>query len=105
MINFVELKQIKMIDLQLDITNSTLQMLEKEATETNLPISKLVSNLLENYFSIRQWQKKQESVQATLIELAQLPYVLEMTEEEMNDFINAEIKAYREEKRQNIKNP
>lgn len=94
-----------MIDLQLDITNSTLQMLEKEATETNLPISKLVSNLLENYFSIRQWQKKQESVQATLIELAQLPYVLEMTEEEMNDFINAEIKAYREEKRQNIKNP
>ena len=105
MINFVELKQIKMIDLQLDITNSTLQMLEKEATETNLPISKLVSNLLENYFSIRQWQKKQESVQATLIELAQLPYVLEMTEEEMNDFINAEIKAYRKEKRQNIKNP
>ena len=105
MIIFVELKQIKMIDLQLDIKNSTLQMLEKEATETNLPISKLVSNLLENYFSIRQWQKKQESLQATLIELAQVPYALEMTEEEMNDFINAEIKAYREEERQKLEKP
>ena len=94
-----------MIDLQLDINNSTLQMLEKEATETNLPISKFVSNLLENYFSIRQWQKKQESVQATLIELAQTPYALEMTEEEMNDFINAEIKAYREEQRQKLEKP
>ena len=30
---------------------------------------------------------------------------LEMTEEEMNDFINAEIKAYREEERQKLEKP
>jgi hypothetical protein len=87
-----------MMDLQLEITKNTQQLLQKEATEKNLPISKLVSNLIENYFSMRKWQKNQANSKQLLIELAQNETTLDMTEDELMDFINTEIKAARAEK-------
>ena len=36
--------------LQLNISDFAQQLLQKEAVEKNMPISKLVSNLIENYF-------------------------------------------------------
>ena len=92
------------MDLQLDISNTTQQLLQKEASDKNLPISKLVSNLVENYFETRQWYKNQKKGKQLMVELAQNEITLDMTEEELMDYINAEIKAYREEKRtkQNI---
>jgi site-specific recombinase XerD len=87
-----------MMDLQLDITQNTQQLLQKEAIDKNLPISKLVSNLLENYFAARKWQKNQSNSKQILLELAQNDTALDMTEDELMDFINSEIDAYRTEK-------
>ena len=87
------------MNLQLNISDLTQQMLHKEASEKNSSISKVVSTLLENYFAMRQWRKSQESARQTLLDLAQDDIEIDMTDDELMDFINAEIKEMRQEQR------
>lgn len=87
------------MNLQLNISDLTQQMLQKEASEKNASISKIVSTLLENYFAMRQWRKSQESARQTLLDLAQDDIEIDMTDDELMDFINAEIKEMRQEQR------
>ncbi len=64
--------------------------MQKEKTET--PLEHL------NRFAAESPTLKQISGKILMLELAQNETVIDITEDELMDFINAEIKAYREEK-------
>jgi hypothetical protein len=92
------------MDLKLDLNDTIVKLLQKEAAEKKISVSQLVSDLLKNYISNKTFEKKQTNAQKLLKKLAAESPELPMPEEEMMDLINSEIKAYREEKRQVIEN-
>lgn len=87
------------MDLKLDLNDTIIQLLQKEAAEKNVSVSELVSELLKSYISNKSSKKKQAKSKQLLTKFAAESPKLPISEEEMMDLINSEIKAYREEKR------
>ncbi len=87
------------MDLKLDLNDTIMQLLQKEAAEKNISVSELVSELLKSYISNKSSKKKQAKSKQLLAKFAAESPTLPMPEEEMMDLISSEIKVYREEKR------
>jgi hypothetical protein len=90
------------MDLQLNLNETTEKQLQQEAAERNISVSQFISELLKNYFKYKTTDKKSKKAMTLLNKFAVESPQLPILEEEMMDFINAEIKTYREEKRQAI---
>ena len=86
-------------NIQIGLKETTQKELLKQAFEKQLSLPELISDLLDNYIATQKWQNNQASVQKLLLELVQDAPEPPMSDDEMMDFINAEIKDMRAEKR------
>ena len=76
------------MNLQLNLSDLTQEMLQKEASDKNATVSKIVSTLLENYFAMRKWRKSQESARQILLNLAKENIEIDLTDDELMSIFN-----------------
>ena len=85
-------------NIQIELEEGLQKMLLKEASKKKVSVSQLISDLLENYLLDKTTKKKRANAMKMLRELAETAPEPPMSDDDMMDFINSEIKAMRAER-------